>query len=82
MSCTPARKKRIVILGSTGSVGSNACKVAKALPDKVEVVGLCANTSIDLLAAQAEEQVSASNVSRGIALCCVCPVENVGCAIL
>ena len=55
MSCTPARKKRIVILGSTGSVGSNACKVAKALPDKVEVVGLCANTSIDLLAAQAEE---------------------------
>lgn len=54
MSQNPGRKKRIVILGSTGSVGGNACKVAQALPHKVEVVGLAANKNVELLAQQAK----------------------------
>ena len=53
MSFTAGRKKRIVILGSTGSVGKNGCKVAEALRDKVEVVGLAANSNFEVLAEQA-----------------------------
>ena len=45
--------KRIAILGSTGSIGRNALRVAEALRDQVEVVALAANSSTALLAEQA-----------------------------
>ena len=48
-------KKRIVILGSTGSIGENAVLAAKSLAGKVEVVGLGAGTSHVRLAEQAKE---------------------------
>ena len=48
-------KKRIVILGSTGSVGVNAVKVAKHLKDEIEVVGVAARNNVELLAQQARE---------------------------
>ena len=35
--------KNVVILGSTGSIGRNALRVARALPARVRVVGLAAN---------------------------------------
>jgi len=35
--------KRVVILGSTGSIGLSALRVAEALPSRVRVVGLAAN---------------------------------------
>ncbi|MBO7146917.1 MAG: 1-deoxy-D-xylulose-5-phosphate reductoisomerase [Lentisphaeria bacterium] len=47
------KKKRIAILGSTGSVGVNACRVAEALRDRVEVTALAAGSNAELLAAQA-----------------------------
>ncbi len=46
------RKKRIAILGSTGSVGVNTLKVIAAHPDRFEVVLLAANNSVDLMRAQ------------------------------
>ncbi len=49
------KKRRVVILGSTGSIGTSALKVARALPDCMEVVGLAAHSSVDTLAAQAQE---------------------------
>jgi len=49
------RKKRIVILGSTGSVGENAVRVAKQLKERIEVVGVAARSSIKKLAAQAAD---------------------------
>lgn len=49
------KKRRIVILGSTGSIGTSALKVARGIPDQMEVVGLAANSSIDQLALQARE---------------------------
>lgn len=48
-------KKRVVILGSTGSIGESALKVARDLPERMEVVGLAANRSVDRLAEQIGE---------------------------
>ena len=48
-------KKKVVILGSTGSIGLSALKVARDLPDWMEVVGLAANKQASLLAEQARE---------------------------
>jgi 1-deoxy-D-xylulose-5-phosphate reductoisomerase len=38
-------KRRLVILGCTGSIGENALRVAEALPEAIEVVGLAVRTS-------------------------------------
>lgn len=48
------RKKRIAILGSTGSVGENAVKVAGAMKDRIEVVAIAANSNAERLAEQAK----------------------------
>ncbi len=45
-------KKRISILGSTGSIGTSALAVADAHPDRVEVVGLAAGGNTEVFAAQ------------------------------
>lgn len=48
--------KKVVILGSTGSIGESALKVARELgPSKMQVVGLAAGTRTEKLAAQAKE---------------------------
>jgi 1-deoxy-D-xylulose-5-phosphate reductoisomerase len=47
------RKRRVVLLGSTGSIGCSTLKVARELPDRIEIVGLAAAGSIEKLAAQA-----------------------------
>ena len=44
------QKRRVVILGSTGSIGTSALKVARDIPDRMEIVGLAAGTSADELA--------------------------------
>lgn len=44
--------KKIAILGSTGSIGKNALKVVESLPNQLEIVGLAANSSIDLIEKQ------------------------------
>ncbi len=46
-------KKRVVILGSTGSVGTNTLDVIAHLADRFEVVGLAANSRWKILAQQA-----------------------------
>jgi 1-deoxy-D-xylulose-5-phosphate reductoisomerase len=48
-------RKRVVILGSTGSIGESALKVARDIPDRMEVVGLAAGRSAQALLAQAVE---------------------------
>jgi 1-deoxy-D-xylulose-5-phosphate reductoisomerase len=44
--------KRIVILGSTGSIGRQALDVARTLPDELRVVGLVAHQSVDAVCEQ------------------------------
>ncbi|CAF0688985.1 1-deoxy-D-xylulose-5-phosphate reductoisomerase [Candidatus Methylacidithermus pantelleriae] len=48
-------KKRIILLGSTGSIGENALRVARSLPDRVEIVGLAAGSNHELLWRQYQE---------------------------
>ena len=49
------KRKRVILLGSTGSIGTSALKVARDIPERFEVVGLAAARSTDALAAQAVE---------------------------
>jgi 1-deoxy-D-xylulose-5-phosphate reductoisomerase len=44
--------KRVIILGSTGSIGCSALNVADALPGEFEIVGLAANESREKMAEQ------------------------------
>lgn len=48
-------RKRVVVLGATGSIGESAAKVARDIPDRMQIVGLAANTNAAKLAAQANE---------------------------
>jgi 1-deoxy-D-xylulose-5-phosphate reductoisomerase len=51
----PARKRRVVLLGSTGSIGCSTLRVARELPDHIEIVALAAAGNIGKLAEQARE---------------------------
>ncbi len=48
-----AHKRRLIVLGSTGSIGVNTLLVAENLADQYEVVGLAAGRNADLLIEQA-----------------------------
>ncbi|MDQ3360832.1 MAG: 1-deoxy-D-xylulose-5-phosphate reductoisomerase [Actinomycetota bacterium] len=48
-------KRRLTILGSTGSIGLQALDVVRAHPDRFEVVGLSAGRSAEVLRQQARE---------------------------
>src|ERR1700751_645178 len=48
-------RKRVVILGATGSIGESALKVARDIPDRMEMVGLAAHSNGEKLAAAANE---------------------------
>ncbi len=69
--------KRIIILGSTGSIGRAALEVIAALPDPVEVVGLAAGNNWQLLSEQAERfsvaSVAVASESSRDALSRSCP---------
>ena len=52
---TSGKRKRVVILGATGSIGQSALRVARDIPDRMEIVGLAANSNAEKLAAAANE---------------------------
>ena len=43
-------KKRVVLLGATGSIGQNSCAILAANPDRYETVAVAARSSLDALA--------------------------------
>jgi len=47
--------KNVVVLGSTGSIGTSTIKVADDLPDQIRLVGLAAGNNVDLLLEQARK---------------------------
>lgn len=51
----PARPKRVCVLGSTGSIGTQTLDVARRHPEFVKIVVLSANTQAELLFEQARE---------------------------
>jgi 1-deoxy-D-xylulose-5-phosphate reductoisomerase len=44
--------KNVVLLGSTGSIGTSTIKVAEDLPDRIRLVGLAAGNNLELLLEQ------------------------------
>ena len=44
--------KNVVLLGSTGSIGTSTVKVAEDLPDQIRLIGLAAGNNADLLLEQ------------------------------
>jgi 1-deoxy-D-xylulose-5-phosphate reductoisomerase len=58
------KRRRVVVLGATGSIGESALKVAQDIPERMEIVGLAANRNAAKLAAQA-------NLVRPEAVCLV-----------
>ena len=60
--------RRIIILGSTGSIGTQALEVIAENPDLFQVVGLAAGTNADLLEQQRRQfQVPSENTVLGAA---------------
>lgn len=55
MEITMASRRKVLLLGSTGSIGTSALKVAQDIPDRMEIVGLAAARSVDALVAQVRE---------------------------
>lgn len=51
----PARPKRVCVLGSTGSIGTQTLDVARRHPEFVKIVALSANTQAEMLFEQARE---------------------------
>jgi 1-deoxy-D-xylulose-5-phosphate reductoisomerase len=49
------KRKRVVILGATGSIGESSLKVARDIPERMEIVGLAANSNAEKLAAAANK---------------------------
>ena len=58
------RKRRVILLGATGSIGTSAIKVAESIPDRMQIVGMGANRNARLLA-------EAANRTRPEAICLV-----------
>jgi 1-deoxy-D-xylulose-5-phosphate reductoisomerase len=60
--------KNVVLLGSTGSIGTSTVKVAEDLPDRIRLVGLAAGNNAELLLKQAQkhrpEAVSINNPEK------------------
>jgi 1-deoxy-D-xylulose-5-phosphate reductoisomerase len=61
---TSGDRKRVVILGATGSIGESALNVARDIPERMEIVGLAANNNAEKLAA-------AANQTRAQSVCLV-----------
>ncbi len=52
MKSSEIKRKKIVLFGSTGSVGRNTLEVVAEFPERFEVVGLAAHSNTDLLIQQ------------------------------
>jgi 1-deoxy-D-xylulose-5-phosphate reductoisomerase len=62
------RKRRVILLGSTGSIGASAIRVAATMPGRMEIVGMAAHRSAQKLA-------EAANICKPEALCLVDPAS-------
>ncbi|MCU0770283.1 MAG: 1-deoxy-D-xylulose-5-phosphate reductoisomerase [Verrucomicrobia bacterium] len=52
--------KNVVLLGSTGSIGTSTIKVAEDLPDQIRLVGMAAGNNIELLIEQGRKHQPAA----------------------
>ncbi|HAM73851.1 MAG TPA: 1-deoxy-D-xylulose-5-phosphate reductoisomerase [Verrucomicrobiales bacterium] len=52
--------KNVVLLGSTGSIGTSTLKVVEDLPDRLRLIGLAAGSNLELLLEQARKHSPAA----------------------
>jgi 1-deoxy-D-xylulose-5-phosphate reductoisomerase len=75
---TAPRKRRVVLLGATGSIGCSTLKVAEKLADRLQIVGLAAAGNIEKLAQQVRDtgvrQVALFDTTKEAALRALLPV--------
>jgi 1-deoxy-D-xylulose-5-phosphate reductoisomerase len=64
-SAEPGERRRVAVLGSTGSIGTQTLDVLAAHPDAFEVVALAAGSKRELLAEQADRFPGAVSVVGG-----------------
>ncbi len=75
--------KKVVLLGSTGSIGTSTIKVAEDLPDRIKLIGLAAGGNLELLLEQTKrhmpQMISINDITkaREAASRLGCPVEVV-----
>jgi 1-deoxy-D-xylulose-5-phosphate reductoisomerase len=73
------QRKRVVLLGSTGSIGCSTLMVARELPEEIEIVALAAKGNVVKLAAQAREtgvrHVALYDASKESALRALLPTD-------
>ena len=73
------RKRRVVLLGSTGSIGCSTLKVACELPEEIEIIALAACGNVEKLATQAREtgvrHVALYDATKESALRALLPTE-------
>ncbi len=66
------KPRKVVVLGSTGSIGKSTLRVARDLPEEIEITGLAAGSNFREVAAQAREtgakHVAIFDVSKAAAL--------------
>jgi 1-deoxy-D-xylulose-5-phosphate reductoisomerase len=55
MEASMSSRRKVLLLGSTGSIGTSALKVAQDIPERMEIVGLAAQRSVEALVAQVRE---------------------------
>ena len=76
---TAPRKRRVVLLGSTGSIGTSTLKVAAKLNDRIEIIALAASSSVGKLASQVREtgvrHVAIHDASKETALRALIPAD-------
>ena len=59
MSDSSPMRKRVVVLGATGSIGDSTMRVARSLPDHLEIIGLSGHKNTGRLLALGREFPSA-----------------------
>ena len=55
MEARMASRRKVLLLGSTGSIGTSTLKVAQDIPERMEIVGLAAQRSVEALVQQVRE---------------------------
>ena len=58
------KKRKISIIGSTGSIGTQALEVIEKLQDKFEIIALAGGHNKELLQKQAEKNYLCSQIEK------------------
>lgn len=74
--------KNVVLLGSTGSIGTSTVKVATDLPDRIRLLGLAAGGNVELLAQQmAQHKPAAVSINDSSKVAALRDIAGISCEV-